>query len=132
MMKMISQRVRAAFYMPQALCKHQPTSNSTDTMDFIVLSNVTFNLLTNMTPVSNKTLSLNTTLVSNMSLLPNDTNVTLPSYRAPGMHPITTMLTLLLVITCVLVYGGTNLVNFYAKMKLARRNRQDEFLSRAR
>ena len=102
-------------------------------------SNATSNLFPDTTSISMMALFPNVTLkpdtVSNASLprhLVNATmtNATLPSYRAPGMHPITTILTLILVIVCVLVYAGTNLVNFYAKMKQARRDRHHEFLSR--
>lgn len=75
---------------------------------------------------------------STMSPLSNSTltfaygNVTLPSYRAPGIHPITSFLSLLLVITCVLVYGVTNFNKFYAKMRREtnRFQRKHEFLSR--
>lgn len=52
-----------------------------------------------------------------MTFDPNNTmtNTTLPSYRAPVMHPIVTILTIILVIVCVLVYGSTTLLNYYAK-----------------
>ena len=47
----------------------------------------------------------------------NVTNVTHPCYKAPVMQPITVVLCLILVLLCVIIYGGIALIEFYAKLR---------------
>lgn len=47
----------------------------------------------------------------------NMSNTTLPSYKAPSMHPVSVILCLVIALICVLIYGGSALLEFYAKLR---------------
>lgn len=51
-------------------------------------------------------------------------NVTKPSYKAPVMHPVSVILCLLLALICVIIYGGSALLEFYAKLQQGNRHQQ--------
>lgn len=70
----------------------------------------------------NKTFDLNTT--------DSAQNVTLPCYRAPGMHPITVILCLVILFICAVMYLISIVLNYAKYHRLRNQRRQHELLPR--